>query len=585
MARFSDDFLFELRSRIDIEELISSYVRLKKQGRISRGLCPFHVEKTPSFTVYSDTQSYYCFGCGAGGESITFIRNIENLSYYDAVQFLAEKVGLKMPEETADDGLYALRKRIFEANREAARFFYANLIKPDCPAYTYLIGRGIKPETIKRFGLGYAPDSWDALTRHLRSKGFKENELISADLSRKSRTGGLIDVFRNRLMFPIIDLKGNVIAFGGRVLGDEKPKYINTSDTPVYKKGKGIFALNIAKAHGRSLILCEGYMDVIAMHQAGFRNAVAGLGTAFTSEQAQILSRYADEVILAYDSDDAGKKAAKRTMSIFQSMNVKTKILTLTGGKDPDEIIKRFGREYMQKIIDGSLSSTEYKLALAKEGINTDTADGKVEYLKKAVEVLSELDDAIERDVYAGRLSEETGVTRTAIDEQIKRALSFRKRKQDIDSFNKAREILEGKVIAAKNALKLYNQSASLRCRQAEETLLASLIQNPEFYKKLKDKITIDDFSSALHKRLFFKITERIENNQELDLIYFADEFNPEEMSILTKVFQKGRTISNTLDECLDCIKVMSEEKLKQSAADPSKLSDEEFLRLFYKKE
>ncbi len=585
MARFSDDFLFELRSRIDIEELISSYVRLKKQGRISRGLCPFHVEKTPSFTVYSDTQSYYCFGCGAGGESITFIRNIENLSYYDAVQFLAEKVGLKMPEETADDGLYALRKRIFEANREAARFFYANLIKPDCPAYTYLIGRGIKPETIKRFGLGYAPDSWDALTRHLRSKGFKENELISADLSQKSRTGGLIDVFRNRLMFPIIDLKGNVIAFGGRVLGDEKPKYINTSDTPVYKKGKGIFALNIAKAHGRSLILCEGYMDVIAMHQAGFQNAVAGLGTAFTSEQAQILSKYADEVILAYDSDDAGKKAAKRTMSIFQSMNVKTKILTLTGGKDPDEIIKRFGREYMQKIIDGSLSSTEYKLALAKEGINTDTADGKVEYLKKAVEVLSELDDAIERDVYAGRLSEETGVTRTAIDEQIKRALSFRKRKQDIDSFNKAREILEGKVIAAKNALKLYNQSASLRCRQAEETLLASLIQNPEFYKKLKDKITIDDFSSALHKRLFFKITERIENNQELDLIYFADEFNPEEMSILTKVFQKGRTISNTLDECLDCIKVMSEEKLKQSAADPSKLSDEEFLRLFYKKE
>lgn len=585
MARFSDDFLFELRSRIDIEELISSYVRLKKQGRISRGLCPFHVEKTPSFTVYSDTQSYYCFGCGAGGESITFIRNIENLSYYDAVQFLAEKVGLKMPEETADDGLYALRKRIFEANREAARFFYANLIKPDCPAYTYLIGRGIKPETIKRFGLGYAPDSWDALTRHLRSKGFKENELISADLSQKSRTGGLIDVFRNRLMFPIIDLKGNVIAFGGRVLGDEKPKYINTSDTPVYKKGKGIFALNIAKAHGRSLILCEGYMDVIAMHQAGFQNAVAGLGTAFTSEQAQILSRYADEVILAYDSDDAGKKAAKRTMSIFQSMNVKTKILTLTGGKDPDEIIKRFGREYMQKIIDGSLSSTEYKLALAKEGINTDTADGKVEYLKKAVEVLSELDDAIERDVYAGRLSEETGVTRTAIDEQIKRALSFRKRKQDIDSFNKAREILEGKVIAAKNALNLYNQSASLRCRQAEETLLASLIQNPEFYKKLKDKITIDDFSSALHKRLFFKITERIENNQELDLIYFADEFNPEEMSILTKVFQKGRTISNTLDECLDCIKVMSEEKLKQSAADPSKLSDEEFLRLFYKKE
>ena len=490
-----------------------------------------------------------------------------------------------MPEETADDGLYALRKRIFEANREAARFFYANLIKPDCPAYTYLIGRGIKPETIKRFGLGYAPDSWDALTRHLRSKGFKENELISADLSRKSRTGGLIDVFRNRLIFPIIDLKGNVIAFGGRVLGDEKPKYINTSDTPVYKKGKGIFALNIAKAHGRSLILCEGYMDVIAMHQAGFQNAVAGLGTAFTSEQAQILSRYADEVILAYDSDDAGQKAAKRTMSIFQSMNVKTKILTLTGGKDPDEIIKRFGREYMQKIIDGSLSSTEYKLALAKEGINTDTADGKVEYLKKAVEVLSELDDAIERDVYAGRLSEETGVTRTAIDEQIKRALSFRKRKQDIDSFNKAREILEGKVIAAKNALKLYNQSASLRCRQAEETLLASLIQNPEFYKKLKDKITIDDFSSALHKRLFFKITERIENNQELDLIYFADEFNPEEMSILTKVFQKGRTISNTLDECLDCIKVMSEEKLKQSAADPSKLSDEEFLRLFYKKE
>ncbi|MGI6772336.1 MAG: DNA primase [Clostridiales bacterium] len=585
MARFSDDFLSELRSRIDIEELVSSYVNLKKKGRISQGLCPFHTEKTPSFTVYNDTQSYYCFGCGAGGECITFIRNIENLDYYDAVQFLAEKVGLKMPIEQEDDGLYVLRKRIYEANREAARFFYNNLVKPDCPAYEYLIKRGIKPNTIKRFGLGYAPDSWDALTRHLRSLGFHDNELISAYLSKKSRTGSTIDVFMNRLMFPIIDLRGNVVAFGGRVLGDEKPKYINTSDTPVFKKGRGIFALNLAKAHGRSLILCEGYMDVIAMHQAGFETAIAGLGTAFTTEQAQLVARYADEVTLAYDSDEAGRNAAKRTLSIFQSCNVKTKVLNLTGGKDPDEIIKRFGKEYMQKIIDGSLSSTEFKLAQAREGINTETADGKVEFLRKAVDVLATVDDAIERDVYTTRLSIETEVSKTAIEEQIKRALGRRKKQQDTESFNKARQLLEGRVSSARNALKIHAQNVSIRARQAEETLIASLLHNPDLYKKLEDKINIDDFSSDIIKRLFIIISERIENQQELDLIFFANELNPDEMAVLTRFLQKSRTVSNTLEECLDCIKVMSEEKLKQSVKDPTELSNEEFMRLFYKKE
>ena len=319
--RFSDEFLTELRSRVDIEELVGRYTEIRHRGsRTPVALCPFHTEKPPSFVIYRENQSYYCFGCGAGGDAITFVKNIERLDYVEAVRYLCERVGMNMPMDPVDDQYNKLRRRCFEANREAAKFFYSRLISEEgAPAREYLKKRRLTDETVKHFGLGYAPDRWDSLLKYLRSKGYRDDELVSFDLARKTTRGGTIDAFRNRLMFPIIDLRGNVIAFGGRVLDDSKPKYLNTSDTVVYKKSQGVYALNFAKNNNDGkLILCEGYMDVIAMHQAGFTNAVAGLGTAFTQEQISLLSRYCTELTLCFDSDEAGVKATNRALKMLE---------------------------------------------------------------------------------------------------------------------------------------------------------------------------------------------------------------------------------------------------------------------------
>ena len=328
----SESFLQELKFKTDIEDIISGYVSLKKRGSTSIGLCPFHNEKTPSFTVYNDTQSFYCFGCGAGGDAVTFIKKIENLDYIDAVKLLAQRAGIQMPDDaTYDDSLSKKRRRILEINRETAKFYYSYMMSPQGKTgLDYYLNRGLSLNTIKRFGLGYAPNDWDSLLKHLKSKGFKPSEMVDADVVKVGKNNRYYDTFRNRVMTPIIDVRGNVIAFGGRVLDDSKPKYINTSDTLVYKKTNELFALNLAKDNcAESLILCEGYMDVIAMHQAGFQNAVAGCGTALTNEQVRLISRYTKEVILAYDADEAGQKALNKAIGLFKNTDVKVKIPAL----------------------------------------------------------------------------------------------------------------------------------------------------------------------------------------------------------------------------------------------------------------
>ena len=342
----NDAFLQELRFKTDIEDVISTYVSLRKRGSTSIGLCPFHNEKTPSFTVYNETQSFYCFGCGAGGDAVTFIKNIENLDYMDAVKLLAQRAGMQMPDDkTYDDSLSKKRRRILEINRETAKFYYSYLISPEGKAgLDYFLNRGLTPATIKKFGLGFAPNEWDSLLKHLKGLGYKPSEMVDAGVVKIGRNNNYYDTFKNRVMTPIIDVRGNVIAFGGRVLDDSKPKYINTSDTLVYKKTNELFAMNLAKDNcNDNIILCEGYMDVIAMHQAGFTNAVAGCGTALTGEQVKLISRYTKEVILAYDADEAGQKALNKAVNLFKQTDVKVKIPALVGGKDPDEIIKKYG--------------------------------------------------------------------------------------------------------------------------------------------------------------------------------------------------------------------------------------------------
>ena len=311
-----DSFIQELKARSDIADVISGYVNLKRTGRNMVGLCPFHGEKTPSFHVNVENAYFHCFGCGAGGDVITFIRRIENLDYIDAVKLLAQRAGLSMPADGVDDKTARVRARIFEANREAARFYHHMLYRPQgAPALAYLRGRGLKETTIKHFGLGYAPPGRFALTNFMRQKGFRDDELVAANLAFQGRGGGGVDRFVDRVMFPIIDLRGNVIAFGGRLMGDGKPKYLNTSDTLVFRKSSNLFALNFAKNGGeKRMILVEGYMDVIALHQAGFTNAVATLGTSLTVDHARLLARYTDEVVVCYDADAAGQKAADRAI-------------------------------------------------------------------------------------------------------------------------------------------------------------------------------------------------------------------------------------------------------------------------------
>lgn len=501
--RLSDSFLEQLRANTDIESVISPYVNLRRRGKNLVGLCPFHNEKTPSFTVYPENGSFYCFGCGVGGDVITFVRRMENLDYMEAVKQLADRVGMALPEDGYDDTLAKKRTAVLAANRAAAKFFHSQLFTDrGRHALNYFLDRGLTMETIRHFGLGFAPDDWRALKNHLNEQGFDDILLESANLLRRSDKNGKVsyyDNFRNRVMFPIIDPRGNVIAFGGRVLDDSKPKYINTSDTLVYKKSNGVFALNFAKnGNDGKLIIAEGYMDVIALHQAGFTNAVACLGTALTKEQANLLSRYADEIILSYDADEAGQKATARALGIFGTTGMEIKVLRLTGGKDPDEIIKKYGAQRFRDIINGAANDTEYRLLRARQGIDLSTDDGKVKYLSAATEVLAGIPSPVEVDVYASRLANELGVDKLAIESQVKyKREGLRKRRMAQREQDQKRLLINGQN--TKNP----ERSQHLRAAKAEETLIASLMRNPDFYNKLRDELSADYFVTALNRRIF----------------------------------------------------------------------------------
>lgn len=579
----SERFIQELQERVDIEEVISSHITLRRRGKTLVGLCPFHNEKTPSFTVYPNTHSFYCFGCGAGGDVISFIRRIDNLDYVEAVKAVAQMAGMSMPEDGYDDTLAKRRMRLLAANREAARFFNSCLTdEKNRPALDYFLRRGLTRSTITHFGLGYAPDSWHALTEHLRSKGFTYEEMVLANLVRRSDKNGkanYYDNFRNRVMFPIIDLRGNVIAFGGRVMDDSKPKYINTSDTPVYKKSNGVFALNFAKNdNGNKLLLVEGYMDVIALHQAGFTNAIACLGTAFTSEQANLLSRYADEIIICYDNDGAGREATQRALAVLGKTGLQLRVVTMSGGKDADEIIRTYGKERFAELLGMAANKTEYRLLKEREKYNLNTDDGKLRFLTAAALILAEC-SAIECDIYVTRLSNELGVSADSINAQI-RSAKAKQRRSDAAKKLKESEALIERSFADKNN---PQRASNIRAAKAEETLIASLMRNPDFYRKLKDKFSPEDFVTDFNKRIMRCLADKLDKGLIPDLSLFAREFTPEEMGSVTRIFMSSAELSNTLRECEDCIAVLQKSG-ESKPADVSTLSPEEYLKLFNKK-
>ncbi len=581
--KISERFIQELQDKVDIESVISANISLKRRGKNLVGLCPFHNEKTPSFTVYPESNSFYCFGCGAGGDVITFVRRMENLDYIEAVKLVAQMAGVSMPEDGYDDTLSKQRRRLLEANREAARFFNICLNDPkNKDALDYFLKRGLSPNTIRKFGLGYAPNEWRALINHMKSKGFTEHELVLANLARRSDKDGrtsYYDNFRNRVMFPIIDLRGNVIAFGGRVMDDSKPKYINTSDTLVYKKSNGVFALNFAKsANEGKLILVEGYMDVIALHQAGFSNAIACLGTAFTSEQANLLSRYADEIIICYDNDEAGRAATAKALGVLGKTGLKLRVVSMAGGKDADEIIRKHGKERFADLLKEAANKTEYKLLEERNKYNLATDDGKLRFLMAASQVLAGC-GSIEREIYANRLSNELGVSVESIKAQIGTAAAKLRRADEAKKRQQTEEMLQKSFEDKNNPERAENMKAA----RAEETLLASFMRNPDFYNKLKERISAEDFVTAFNRRIMKSLIKALENGIEPNLSAFSADFTPEEMDSVTRIFHLSSTLGNTLRECEDCIAVLKD-KSSQKITDTSSMSDEEFLNLFKKK-
>lgn len=570
----SDSFLQELKMKTDIEDVISTYVTLKRRGATLVGLCPFHNEKTPSFTVYPATQSFYCFGCGAGGDAITFVKKIENLDYLDAVKTLAQRAGLQMPQEGFDDSLSKRRRRILEMNREAARFYHSVLLSPEGKVgYDYYIGRALSAATINHFGLGFAPNQWDALLKHMRAKGYQPAELVDAGLARKGQKG-YYDNFRNRVMTPIIDVRGNVIAFGGRVLDDSKPKYINTGDTLVYKKTNELFALNFAKdSKEDALILCEGYMDVIAMHQAGFTNAVAGCGTALTTEQVRLISRYAKEVILTYDADEAGQKALQKAMALFDQTDVKVRIPALVGGKDPDEIIRTYGRDKFKGMLEGASNETEFRLLALRRQYNLATTQGKIDFIGGALQILATL-PPVEQDLYVSRLSEELGVERQNMKVQLQDLVARQ---------GNRREKREFKRIVQENMRKTARETmatdASLRKLRAEDRLISLLLRYPDCSRLCKD-FDPQWLTPGFAQRVFTLILQRLENGDGTELMDLRDRLTDEEMGRLSGIIARGGESADAKQEFSDCLQtIRAEQQKKQENA--AELDDQAFRDLF----
>lgn len=570
----SDSFLQELKMKTDIEDVISTCVTLKRRGATLVGLCPFHNEKTPSFTVYPATQSFYCFGCGAGGDAITFLKKIENLDYLDAVKTLAQRAGLQMPQEGFDDSLSKRRRRILEMNREAARFYHSVLLSPEGKVgYDYYIGRALSAATINHFGLGFAPNQWDALLKHMRAKGYQPAELVDAGLARKGQKG-YYDNFRNRVMTPIIDVRGNVIAFGGRVLDDSKPKYINTGDTLVYKKTNELFALNFAKdSKEDALILCEGYMDVIAMHQAGFTNAVAGCGTALTTEQVRLISRYAKEVILTYDADEAGQKALQKAMTLFDQTDVKVRIPALVGGKDPDEIIRTYGRDKFKGMLEGASNETEFRLLALRRQYNLATTQGKIDFIGGALQILATL-PPVEQDLYVSRLSEELGVERQNMKVQLQDLVARQGNRREKREFNR---IVQENM--RKTARETMATDASLRKLRAEDRLISLLLRYPDCSRLCKD-FDPQWLTPGFAQRVFTLILQRLENGDGTELMDLRDRLTDDEMGRLSGIIARGGESADAKQEFSDCLQtIRAEQQKKQESA--AELDDQAFRDLF----
>jgi len=571
-------FIEELKFHNDIETVVSSYVQLKKKGRISVGLCPFHSEKTPSFTVYPESQSFYCFGCGAGGDIIGFIRRIENLSYVEAIRLLAERTGMQVPDEAADDKEAMLKTAILEMNREAAHFFHEQLMAPvGKNALDYLLKRGLSPQTITHFGLGYAPPGFYGLCGRLEEKGYRPYQMEAAALVRQGRNGKDYDVFRDRVMFPILDLRGNVIGFGGRKLAGDGPKYYNSPDTPVFKKTKNLFALNFAKKNKPDdFILCEGYMDVISMHQAGFTGAVASLGTSLTEDQCRLLSSYTSEVVLAYDADEAGRKASRRASGLLDEVGVRSRVLVVENAKDPDEYIKNFGAARFGQLLKKSSGATEYELDRIKSKYDTNTPEGVIAAVREATVLVAGLRNPLERDVWAAKIASDYSLPKEGVIAQVETLLKRQIRNREK---HEERELRTFGLSARDDAVP--ERAGNPAAAAAEERLLGTLYRHQELLPEYAAKVRQDEFVCGLYARMFGRMAQAAAFHKEAGASLFAD-FSLAEQSAAERVFAYAREHRYEPEEAADAYDAMRKAKEKKSDAEIKDMPDaewEEFMR------
>ena len=575
MANFGEEFLSELRNRCDIVTVVSKYVELKKSASSFVGLCPFHNEKTPSFHVNPAKQFFYCFGCHAGGDVITFIMKIENLTYPEAVNFLAESVGMHVPKSTAlDSEISLLRKKILEMNRVAARFFHDTLMSDKGGvALEYIKKRGLLPATVARFGLGYAPESWDSLIKHMLAKGYTKEDLKASGLVSTTERG-IFDRFRNRVMFPIIDYRNNVVGFGGRALADDPAKYLNTSENIVFRKGENLYALNHARTNKLgSLILVEGYMDVISLHQAGFNAAVATLGTALTPNQARLMKRYTDKVIICYDSDAAGKNATRRAIEILKNVDIDVKVVTVIGGKDPDEFIKTYGAAKFKELLDGSSNDVEYKLGEISFKYNLNIDSEKASCVREYLGVLSGIRSRVEREVYIDRIARETGLTKENLTAELETFIRRRAREEKKSEEKKAYSMLNGA-----ERTKNVNPEAqrNISAVRAEEDVISLLLNFPQKLDKIEKAVSPDDFVTDFNKKVYTVLCEKLKDNpSEEPQFMLSSLFEPDEVGVLIGYITEVGALSVDGDEIAAIAeRLRSEKKKKEKSGD---MSDEGF--------
>ena len=558
-----DRFLDELIARTDIVDLVSESVRLTKKGRNYWGLCPFHSEKTPSFSVSADKQIYKCFGCGKGGGAINFVMELDNLPFRDAVAVLAKRAGLEVPDSGYSAGAKERREKLLAINKQAARPFHQWLYAPEgAEGLAYLQRRGLSRRTLTSFGLGFAPNRWDALIQALGQQGYDKRDLLDAGLAVSNQDGRIYDRFRNRVMFPIIDIRGEVIGFGGRVMDDSTPKYLNSPDTPVYNKSRNVFALNIAKkSKAGRVILTEGYMDTISLHQAGFDSAVASLGTSLTPEHAQLLSRYFPEAIIAYDGDGAGVSAAQRAIPLLERAGMKVRVLRVTGAKDPDEFIKQFGRDAFLRLLDQSENQVDYRLEQIRKKYDLSDDSQKVGFLQEAAQLLSSLPSAVEREIYGRHAAETAGVSPEAVAQEVKKAFQRRLRKEQKQQ--ERRDLTPAIQLQPKSRGLRYE---NIRSARAEEGVLRLLLLDPSLHRELT-QLRPEEFSSPLLGKAYALLLRRAEEGLSTQLSLLAGELTGEEMDHLTQVASSPESMANSRQSLVDYIAVIRAEAIKRSGA------------------